>query len=175
MRMVSHSRFSHFRFQVVVNGVDPDNDNVPATLFQLIEYFTPDSKNFTELTGDWIPLSAATIAKAAVFLRFHFMGHYDEPYLDIKHPLIPGTETDDVYTLNYTPTTKKEWVVTKLVGAKVPPVTLISARPQINLGPLGTHADFPLLPRLWSAAVSYKQDKKTVWFSSLFSQFLVYD
>jgi len=83
-------------FQLVVNGVDPSNDNVPATLFKKIEIQTPDTP-LCDLTGDWIPIGKGLQKKAVVGVRLHFMRHYGEPHYDLKHPLtLDGKSRNDV-------------------------------------------------------------------------------
>lgn len=145
------------KWHLNVQGVDPNDSSLPATLFRSKDFKYADQK-WTKLENKWYPITDALRKSKAVKLQLHCMRHYGEPPVKLVQPLSFGKRSSTVYSAVYDITTGT-WETAQLdvsvTAENSPQLTfheisgaLVPFSPEVNRS-----------PRMWHAAVLHTDSK----------------
>jgi len=93
--------------KITIEGRNPDNDNIPFTLFQSIEIKIGD-RNKKEFNEEPFSFEISNKNIQPITIRLHFFGHYNEIPFDLQYINVKNIPKEELFYLFYNPL-KGQW------------------------------------------------------------------
>ena len=95
------------RKEILVEGRDPNNPDIPFTLFKTIQVII-GQKVTHQLVHQPFIFHLAENDEQSIIIRLHFFGHYNEVPFDLIYPNLQSIPNDEQFYLFYNPM-KGQW------------------------------------------------------------------
>jgi hypothetical protein len=92
---------------ITIEGRDPDNANIPFTLFESIQMIIDDRPK-KEFNGEPFVIEISNKNVQLITVRLHFFGHYNEIPFDLHYTSVKNVPKEEQFYLFYNPL-KGEW------------------------------------------------------------------
>ncbi len=95
------------KLRIVIEGRDPDNANIPYTLFKSIEVTIGDGAK-QKLDNEPFFIEISNKNDHPILIRLNFFGHYNEIPFDLHYTNVKHVPKEEQFYLFYNPL-KEEW------------------------------------------------------------------
>ncbi len=107
VRITSQSDHNTNKFTINIEGRDPDNVNIPFTLFKSIQLIIGDRAK-QELHQEPFTFEISNKNIHPIMIRFHFFDHYNEIPFDLHYINVKNISQEEIFYLFYNPL-KGQW------------------------------------------------------------------
>ena len=91
-------------YRILIEGRDPDNTNIPFTLFKSIK-LSIGEQNILQTDGGSFIFEIPSTTSEPINFRFEFFGHYNEIPFDLNYASIDDISSEEEFYLFYNPKT----------------------------------------------------------------------